>query len=146
MDDWKSYSRMIPPKEIILSKNQINILSSHSKENSPNESCAILFGNTDDNSITIKEVFLTRNIENSPVNFTISPDELILAYSTAEKKGLDVSGIFHSHPSSVAYPSDTDKKYMETNPVPWVIFSNLNNDFRAYIYNSDIVPVPVKIL
>jgi proteasome lid subunit RPN8/RPN11 len=80
------------------------------------------------------------------VNFTISPDELILAYSTAEKKGLDVSGIFHSHPSSVAYPSNTDKKYMETNPVPWIIFSNLNNDFRAYIYNSDIVPVPVKIL
>ena len=137
---------MILPKVIILSKNQIDILSSHSKQNFPNESCAILFGRTDDNSIIIKEIFLTKNIENSPVNFTISPDELILAYSTAEKKGFDISGIFHSHPSSVAYPSDTDKKYMETNPVPWVIFSNLNNDFRAYIYNSDIVPVPVKIL
>ena len=137
---------MIPPKAIILSKTQIDILSSHSKQNSPNESCAILFGSTDDDSITIKEIFLTKNIENSPVNFTISPDELILAYSTAEKKGLDVSGIFHSHPSSVAYPSDTDRKYMKVNPVPWIIFSNLNNDFRGYIYNSDIVPVPVKIL
>ena len=137
---------MIPPKAIILTKNQINILSSHSKKNSPNESCAILFGSTDDNSIIVKDIFLTRNVENSPVNFTISPDELILAYSTAEEKGLEVSGIFHSHPSSVAYPSDTDKKYMEANPVPWIIFSNLNNEFRAYIYNSDIVPVPVKIL
>jgi proteasome lid subunit RPN8/RPN11 len=137
---------MIIPKAIILSKTQIDILSCHSKENSPNESCAILFGSTLDDVVTVKEVFLTKNIENSPVNFTISPDELILAYSTAEKKGLDVSGIFHSHPGSVAYPSDTDKKYMQTNPVPWVIYSNINNDFRAYIYNSDIVPVPVKIL
>ena len=137
---------MITPKAIILSKNQIDILSNHSKENAPNESCAILFGSTEGESITIKEVFLTKNIEDSPVNFTISPEELILAYSTAEKKGLDVSGIFHSHPGSVAYPSDTDRRYMETNPVPWVIFSNINNDFRAYIYNSEIVPVPVKIL
>ena len=137
---------MIPPKAIILSKNQIYILANHSKENSPNESCAILFGRTDDDEVLVKEIFLTKNIDNSPVNFTISPDELITAYSTAEKKGLDVSGIFHSHPSSVAYPSSTDKKYMEGNPVPWVIFSNLNNDFKAYIYNSDIVPVPVKIL
>ena len=137
---------MTAPNIIIFSKNQIDILVNHSKENSPNESCAILFGSKDDDSTIIKEIFLTKNIENSPVNFTISPDELILAYGTAEKKGLDVSAIFHSHPSSVAYPSSTDKKYMETNPVPWVIFSNLNNDFRAYIYNSDIVPVPVKIL
>ena len=137
---------MTAPNIIIFSKNQIDILANHSKENSPNESCAILFGSKDNDSTIIKEIFLTKNIENSPVNFTISPDELILAYGTAEKKGLDVSAIFHSHPSSVAYPSSTDKKYMETNPVPWVIFSNLNNDFRAYIYNSDIVPVPVKIL
>ena len=137
---------MTAPNIIIFSKNQIEILANHSRENSPNESCAILFGGTDNGQVTVKEIFLTKNIENSPVNFTISPDELILAYDTAEKKGLDVSAIFHSHPSSVAYPSTTDKKYMETNPVPWVIYSNLNNDFRAYIYNSDIVPVPVKIL
>ncbi|MDE1769574.1 MAG: M67 family metallopeptidase [Thaumarchaeota archaeon] len=137
---------MTAPKAIIFSKNQIDILSNHSKENIPNESCAILFGSTCNDETIVKEIFLTKNIENSPINFTISPDELILAYGTAEKKGLEVSGIFHSHPGSVAYPSSTDKKYMETNPVPWVIFSNLSNEFKAYIYNSDIVPVPVKIL
>lgn len=137
---------MTVPKTVILSKNQIEVLTNHSKEKSPNESCAILFGSTDNDQVIIKEIFLAKNIENSPVNFTISPEELILAYITAEKKGLDVSGIFHSHPSSVAYPSSTDKKYMEGNPVPWVIFSNLNDEFKAYIYNSGIIPVPVKIL
>ena len=137
---------MTAPKAIILSKNQIEILTNHSRAKSPNESCAILFGSIDNDQIIIKEIFLAKNIENSPVNFTISPEELITAYSTAEKKGLDVSGIFHSHPSSVAYPSSTDKKYMECNPVPWVIFSNLNNEFKAYIYNSGIIPVPVKIV
>lgn len=137
---------MTTPKAIILSRNQIEILTKHSIKNSPNESCAILFGSIDDDQVIIKEIFLTKNIENSPVNFTISNEELISAYQEAERKKLDVSGIFHSHPSSVAYPSLTDKKYMQGNPVPWVIFSNLNNEFKAYIYNSDIVPVPVKIL
>lgn len=145
MDDWKSYSRMTV-KSIVLSKNQIDILKQHSEKNSPNEACAILFGKTEDSNIIIKEVFLTKNIENSPVNFTISSEELILVYSKAERENLDVSAIFHSHPESVAYPSSTDKKYMEINPVPWVIFSNIHDEFRAYIYDLDLVPVPVKIL
>jgi len=133
-------------KSIVLSKNQIDILKQHSEKNSPNEACAILFGKTYDGNITVKEIFLTKNIENSPVNFTMSPEELILAYSKAERENLDVSAIFHSHPGSVAYPSSTDKKYMEINPVPWVIFSNIHDEFRAYIYDLDLVPVPVKIL
>jgi len=133
-------------KSIILSKNQIDILKQHSEKNSPNEACAILFGKTDDSNTIVKEVFLTKNIEDSPVNFTISPEELILVYSKAERENLDVSAIFHSHPGSVAYPSSTDKKYMEINPVPWVIFSNIHDEFRAYIYDLDLVPVPVKIL
>ena len=146
MDDWKSYSRMTIPKAIILSKNQTETLKKHSEQNTPNEACAILFGNNTDDQVMIKEIFLAKNIDASPVNFTISNEELILAYGKAEKMKLDISGIFHSHPASVPYPSSTDKKYMEINPVPWIIFSNINDEFKAYIYNSGIVPVPVKVL
>jgi proteasome lid subunit RPN8/RPN11 len=133
-------------KPIVLSKDQIDTLKQHSQKNSPNEACAILFGKTDNYNITVKEVFLTKNIENSPVNFTIAPEELIHAYDASEKKNLEVSAIFHSHPGSVAYPSTTDKKYMQINPVPWIIFSNIHDEFKAYIYDLDLVPVPVKIL
>ena len=145
MDDWKSYSRMTI-KAITLSRNQVEVLKKHSERESPNESCAILFGGTVDGTVTIKEIFLAKNIEESPVNFTISNEELITAYSQAEAMQLEVIGIFHSHPGSVAYPSSTDRKYMETNPVPWVIFSGIHDEFKAYIYDLDLVPVPVKIL
>ncbi len=137
---------MTIPKAIIFSKNQTGTLKKHSEQNSPNEACAILFGNNANDHVTIKEIFLAKNIDESPVNFTISNEELISAYSKAEKMKLDVSGIFHSHPVSVPYPSSTDKKYMEINPVPWVIFSNINDEFKAYIYNSGIVQVSVKVL
>lgn len=133
-------------RSIVLSKNQSDALRQHSEKNSPNEACAILFGRTDGDSVTISEIFLTKNMEDSPVNFTISPEELIRAYDTAEKRNLDVSAIFHSHPESVAYPSSTDRKYMEINPIPWIIFSNTHDEFKAYIYDLDVLPVPVKIL
>jgi proteasome lid subunit RPN8/RPN11 len=137
---------MTAPKAIIFSKKIAEILTRYSKENAPNESCAILFGSTNDYQVIVKEIFLAKNIENSPVNFAISNEELIRAYDEAETKRLDISGIFHSHPDSIAYPSTTDKKYMKINPIPWIIFSNLDNKFKAYIYNSEIIPVPVEIL
>ena len=137
---------MTGPKAITFSRNQVEVLKKHSKQNLPNESCAILFGSIIDGIVTIKEIFLADNIDKSPVNFTISNEELITAYSQAEEMHLEVIGIFHSHPGSVAYPSFTDKKYMEINPIPWVIFSDVHDEFKAYIYDLDLVPVPVKIL
>ena len=146
MDDWKSNSRMTGPKSITISKNQAEVLKKYSNRNSPNESCAILFGININDTITTREIFLTENIEKSPVNFTISNEELITAYNKAEEMNLDVIGIFHSHPDSVPFPSTTDEKYMEINPVTWVIYSNVHDEFKAYIYNSGIVPVSVKIM
>ena len=132
-------------KSLVLLQNHIELLTSHAKKNIPNESCAILFGKIENENFAVKDIFLAKNIEDSPVNFTISNDELIMAYSEAEKRNLEVIGIFHSHPDSIAYPSLTDKKYMEINPVPWVIFSNKKNEFKAYIFESEIMPVSLEI-
>lgn len=138
MDDRNSNSRITLQKAITLSQNQIDALIKHAKANSPNESCAILFGKIELDHFAVKDIFLTKNTEDSPINFTISNDELIKGYEEAEKRNLDVVGIFHSHPKSEAYPSLTDKKYMEINPVPWIIFSNSAEQFKAYIFDSNI--------
>lgn len=113
--------------------------------NSQNESCALLFGKKENEKLVIKEVFLAENIEKSSVNFTISNEQLIRGYKEAEEKGLEVIGIFHSHPNSEPYPSITDKKFMEVNPVPWVIFSNVSKGFKAYMYESDVIEIPMII-
>jgi len=88
--------------------------------------------------------FLTENIEKSPVNFTISNQQLIEGYRIAEEKRMDVVGIFHSHPDSDAYPSSTDKKFMQSNPVVWIIYSGINKNFRAYLLESDIIEIPIE--
>ena len=139
MDGWNCKCR-IDLRHITISSLNKKILREHSEKESPNESCAILFGKED----LVSDVFLTDNIEKSPINFTISNDQLIKVYKTAEEKNVEVIGIFHSHPNSEAYPSNTDKKFMQSNPVAWVIYSGTNKDFRAYLLESEIKEIPIE--
>ena len=127
-------------QEIILSQTDKKILSEYSENQKPNESCAILFGKNNQ----VLDLFLTENIEESPVNFTISNKQLIEGYKFAEEKKMEVIGIFHSHPDSDAYPSNTDKKFMQSNPVAWIIYSGINKNFKAFLLESDIVEITIK--
>ena len=127
-------------QKIKLSETDKKILSEHSENQKPNESCAILFGKNDQ----VLDLFLTENIEKSPVSFTISNKQLIEGYRIAEEKEMEVIGIFHSHPDSDAYPSNTDEKFMQSNPVAWIIYSGINKNFRAYLLESGIIEIPIE--
>ncbi|MDQ2686199.1 MAG: Mov34/MPN/PAD-1 family protein, partial [Thermoproteota archaeon] len=60
---------------------------------------------------------------------------LLEIYKIAEKKGLSVIGVFHSHPSD-PIPSETDKVYMQINPVPWIIRSTTTNEMRCFVFGE----------
>ena len=131
-------------ESIVLAQKEKDKLVTHAISEQPNESCAMLFGKKVGNNWNVKEVFLTQNIDDSQTNFTISPEELLKGYQIAEKNQLEVVGIFHSHPNSDAIPSNTDKKFMQNNPVPWIIFSGVNNDLKAYLLDSNVIEIPIK--
>ncbi len=145
MDARYCNSRIVLEKSIVISKAQKELLLNHALKWNPNESCAILFGSVENEKSIVKEVFLAENIDESPVNFTISNEELLKTYKIAEEKNLDVIGIFHSHPSSEAFPSSTDKKFMYTNPVVWVISSGESSKLKAFLLEPDIIEIPIVI-
>ena len=132
-------------ESIVLAQKEKDKLVTHAISEQPSESCAMLFGKKVGDNWNVKEVFLTQNIDDSQTNFTISPEELLKGYQIAEKNQLEVVGIFHSHPDSDAIPSNTDKKFMQNNPVPWIIFSGVNNDLKAYLLDSTIIEIQIKI-
>lgn len=132
-------------QKIILTKSQQQLLSNHADNERPNESCAILFGTEDEKEIKVEKIFLTKNIEKSPVNFTISAEQRLEADKMERELELKIIGIFHSHPDSQAYPSSTDKKFMELNPVIWIIFSGTSRDFKAYVLEAKILEIQIKI-
>jgi proteasome lid subunit RPN8/RPN11 len=129
---------------IVLTQKEKDKLIAHAIKQRPNESCAMLLGKKIDDAWNVKEVFLTQNIDKSQTNFTISPEELLKGYQFAEKMHLELVGVFHSHPNSDATPSDTDKKFMQNNPVPWIIFSGVTSDLTAYLLDSDVIEIPIK--
>ena len=131
-------------ESIVLAQKEKDKLVTHAISEQPSESCAMLFGKKVGDNWNVKEVFLTQNIDDSQTNFTISPEELLKGYQIAEKNQLEVVGIFHSHPNSDAIPSSTDMKFMQNNPVPWIIFSGVNNDLKAYLLDSDVIEIPIK--
>ena len=129
---------------ISISETQKRQLSEYAEKEKPNESCAILYGKNSGNKATVTEIYFTKNIDESPINFTISNEELIKAYKIAEEKHLEIVGIFHSHPDSKAAPSSTDKKFMESNPVIWVIYSGVSKQFKAYTLDESVKEVTIQ--
>lgn len=130
--------------KIILTKAQKEILSNHAEQESPNESCAILFGKEIQESYKVERVFLTHNIEQSPVNFTISAEQRLEADKMERESELKIIGIFHSHPNSEPYPSKTDEKFMDMNPGVWIIFSGVSKNFKAYVLENTIKEISIE--
>ncbi|HUU48859.1 MAG TPA: M67 family metallopeptidase [Nitrosopumilaceae archaeon] len=130
--------------KFILTNLHKQILSNHAENEKPNESCAILFGKESKGKYNVERIFLTKNIEQSPVNFTISAEQRLEADKIERESELKIIGIFHSHPDSKAYPSKTDKKFMNLNPVAWIIFSGISNEFKAYVLDSEILEIPIE--
>lgn len=84
----------------------------------------------------VMEFKILQNIDRSTVRFTIDPMTLYETLIDAEKRGLSLVAIFHSHPMG-AVPSSTDKKYMRFWPVPWLILSKTSNKFGVFISDED---------
>ena len=89
---------------IKLKKKDYDMLLKHCIDELPNEACAILAGRDD----TILNVYIMENIQKQPDNFFMAPEEQFRVVKDIRKKGLDMLGIFHSHPDAAARPSERD--------------------------------------
>jgi proteasome lid subunit RPN8/RPN11 len=123
-------------KQLHVPRRYLEKLRTASKEAQSEETCGLLFGHKDEDSFVVMEFKILQNIDRSIVRFTIDPMTLYETLIDAEKRGLSLVAIFHSHPMG-AVPSGTDKKYMRFWPVPWLILSKTNNKFGVFISDED---------
>ena len=132
-------------KSIIISNSDVKVLIEHAKSEDPKESCALLIGSETDEEWNVKEVFLTENMDDSKINFTISPEEELKVDTVARKKDMEIVCIFHSHPDSDAIPSGTDKKFMSVNPFPWIIYSCETDEMNCFVLkNKSLEQISIK--
>ena len=88
----------------MLSKQQWHDMRDHVACQAPLEACGLLAGKND----RVKEVIFVRNQAQSPQRFVMDPYEQLNAFDWIESNGLDLLGIFHSHPTGPETPSATD--------------------------------------
>ncbi len=89
---------------ISISQKLLDDILSHCKETYPEEACGLLAGKT----YSVERVYRIRNINNSNVTHEMDPKEQLRSEKDMREKGLKLIVIYHSHPSSSAYPSQTD--------------------------------------
>jgi proteasome lid subunit RPN8/RPN11 len=99
--------RVVVPSRIMDS------IRAHGEETYPHECCGFMLGSAADGEQRIVEIRRQANErEDSRENrFIISPAEFKAAESAARSAGLQLVGIYHSHPDSPARPSAYDRDH-----------------------------------
>ncbi len=120
---------------VVIKKTHLAFLINLSLQTIPLETCAILIGKRNNNQYNILEVLPMDNDDKSEISFAIDAEKLFAAYKKTESINLAVVGVYHTHPS-VPIPSKTDIKYMEINPIPWMIHSTTINKTKCFIHDE----------
>jgi proteasome lid subunit RPN8/RPN11 len=84
----------------------------------PNEGAGLLLGQAADGSKTVVDILPVGNEWEAGEQYhryLITPQDMLLGETEAARRGLDVVGIFHSHPDHVAEPSTMDRDWA----LPW---------------------------
>ena len=89
---------------LILRRKHWQEMLEHVEEHVPMEACGLLAGKDGQ----VEKVIPVRNQARSPVRFVMDPYEQLQAFEWIDARGLDLLGIFHSHPAGPASVSATD--------------------------------------
>jgi proteasome lid subunit RPN8/RPN11 len=113
----------------------------HAERTYPNECCGAMLGYIRGASKRVSDALPMENSFSGQQNarYELKPEDLLEADRAARARGLDLIGIFHSHPDCDAYFSETDLKHS----CPWysfVVLSVHNGKFdhaRSFLPDAD---------
>lgn len=109
---------------LILKKEVSEYMIKQCLKEFPNEACGILAGREG----RVEKVYEMSNTDKSAKTFFMDPKEQIKVMKEMRNSGLEMVGIYHSHPESEAYPSAHDVKMAFYPEASYVIVSIKNRD------------------
>ena len=137
---------------LYLTKQQAEMLIEHSKREFPNEACGTLVGlpaRQMEGEGKVKIVYQMTNTDRSPKTFLMDPKEQLRMMKEIRDLGLEMVGIYHSHPGTEAYPSARDVEFAYYPEVSYVIVSLMdehNPNIRSFkIIEGKVTEDKVKI-
>jgi proteasome lid subunit RPN8/RPN11 len=118
----------------------------HALEGLPYEACGLLAGRDG----RVERFFPMRNADESRTTYRLDPSDQFRVFNEIENKGWQLSGIFHSHTHTEAYPSETDRQqafYPEAHYVLLSVADRAKPAVRAFrIRDGEIQEQEVRIV
>ncbi len=118
----------------------------HAKKESPLECCGILSGK----GKTVQKVFEIPNAEKSPTRHSMSPLDQLKAFEEIEKESMEMVAVYHSHPRTIPFPSETDVKLAFYPEISSVIISLKEEDhplMKAFSIGKEaIYPEEIEVI
>ena len=102
-------------KHVHIPHSILQQMTTHAQREAPNECCGVIGGKEN----RLDTVYPMRNDKPSPTRYFGNPKDLFDAMKTMRSNGEDMTGIYHSHPASPAFPSATD---IEENGYPGLYY------------------------
>jgi proteasome lid subunit RPN8/RPN11 len=100
---------------LVLSKALLSRIAAHGEQAYPEEAAGFLLGTGDAERVVEDLVYAANGREPSarPRRYLIDAREYMAAEIESERRGLDLVGVFHSHPDHPNAPSDYDLKWAQ---------------------------------
>jgi proteasome lid subunit RPN8/RPN11 len=133
---------------LIIPPGILDEMITHCRGESPHEACGILAGKDRE----VLRIHKMTNVEHSPVSYRLDSKEQFRVMKDMRTESLSMVAIYHSHPSSPAYPSQTDVRLASFEDSAYVIVSLLEQEptVRAFSIRDEkiqeigiFIPPPV---
>jgi proteasome lid subunit RPN8/RPN11 len=114
------------------------VMVRHAESAYPNECCGAMLGRTVDGKRLVTTAVPLENAfaGEQAAHYELRDQDLLAADKAARARGLDLVGIFHSHPDCDAYFSETDLK----NSCPWFSFVVLSIKSGKFDHANSFLP------
>jgi len=119
------------PESLRLSRAQFNEIVAHARACKPEEACGLLAG---DSEGRVERVFLMENARHSATFYEMDSQEQFQVFDQMQSEGLELVGIFHSHPHSPAFPSPHDLGLAFYPEAAYVIVSLMDREADCHAF------------
>jgi len=116
----------------------------------PNEGCGVLIGLRNGDEVEIVDVTSGRNMvtDRKRDRYDLDPGDIVRADREARVRGMDVVGIWHSHPDHPARPStmDSDRAWIDYVYVICTAYTDRIGDCNAFtqaVEGGPLEPIPL---
>ena len=127
---------------VYISFDVLSIVAQVGEDAYPEEGAGVLLGTVDKGVHRISSALPLENTfdsEKRARRYLIQPEDMLVAEMQAEELGMDVIGIFHSHPDHPAEPSEFDREWA----LPWYAYmitsvrAGTANQTRCWLLDED---------